>query len=50
MHGFSPNFQDMFTPRESRADWVLGGILQQLLPCQHFEYFGVLTETGLRAE
>ena len=25
LHGFSPNFQDMFTPRGSRADYVLGG-------------------------
>ena len=26
MHGFPPNFQGMFTPRGSRADYVLGGI------------------------
>ena len=25
LHGFSPNIQGMFTPRESRADQVLGG-------------------------
>ena len=27
VHGFSPNFQDMFTPRGSRADCFLGGYL-----------------------
>ena len=32
----------MFTRRGSRADKVLGGIWQQLLPWQHFEDFGVL--------
>ena len=35
MHGLSPNFQDMFTPRGSRADYVFGGTWQQLC---HFLY------------
>ena len=43
MHGFSPNFQDMFTPRGFGAVFkVLGVIWQQLLPWQHFKYFWVL--------
>ena len=35
LYGFSPNFQDVFTPRVSRAE-VFGGIQRQLLPWQHF--------------
>ena len=36
MHRFSPYVQGMFTPRGSRAELVLGGTRQQLLPWQHF--------------
>ena len=43
MHGFSQDFEDMFIPRLSRADKFLGGICQELLPWQHFEYFSDLT-------
>ena len=42
MHGFSLNFHYMLTERESRADEVLEGIWQQLLPWQCFKYFSVL--------
>ena len=30
MNGFSPNFQHMFNPRVSKAEYVLGSIWQQL--------------------
>ena len=36
LHGFSPNFQDMFTPRGSTADLVLVGIRLRLVPGLHF--------------
>ena len=45
MQGFSPNFQDMFTQRRSRADYV--GIWQQLLPWQHFQDFLVVKFVGV---
>ena len=35
LHGFSPNFQGMFTPRGSRADLAFR---QQLLPWQHLRF------------
>ena len=47
LHGFSPNFQDVFTPRGSRADYVLRGIQLSLLPWQHFSYFQVLNFVGV---
>ena len=37
----------MFIQRLSTADCILGGIWQQLLPWQHFEYFWVLTFVGV---
>ena len=42
----SQNFQDMLTETRSRADQVLVGIRQQLLPWQHFQYFWILTFVG----
>ena len=36
LQGYSPNFQDIFTPRGSTADLVLVGIRVPLLPWQHF--------------
>ena len=42
LYGFSPNFQDMFSPRGSTADLVLVGIRLPLLPWQHFKDFQVL--------
>ena len=47
MHGFSPNFQVMFTPRGSRADYVFWSIWQQLLPWQHFKDVLVLKLVGV---
>ena len=47
LHGFLPNFQDMFTPRGSAADLVLVGIWLSLLPGQHFEEFRVLKFVGV---
>ena len=43
---FSPNFQDMFTPRGSTADLVLVGTRVPLLPWQHFQDFQVLKFVG----
>ena len=48
LHGFSPNFQDMFTSRGSTADLVLVGIRLPLLPWQHFKDFRVLKFVGVR--
>ena len=37
----------MFTPRGYRADQVLGGMWQQLLPWQQFQDFWVLNYVGV---
>ena len=48
MHGFSQNFQDMFNPRGSRADYVLGVTWQLLLlPWQKVLDFSVLNFVGV---
>ena len=45
MHGFSPNFQGMFTPRGSKANYVMRGIQPQhgntfkILECQRLWVF-----------
>ena len=48
VHGVSPNFQAMFIPRGSRADYVLRGIRLQLLPWQQFKEFWVLNFLGVQ--
>ena len=42
MHGFLPNFQDMFTPIGSTSVKLLDCVWQQLLPWQDCKYFLVL--------